>query len=295
MDRARKVQDLWSWLPAFRAVAETEHLPTAAERLHVTPSALSRSVRLLEDELGQPLFHRVGRNLKLSDAGHAFLGAVRDAMRLVDDGMGLVQGRRLAGALHVSSPDAVLPAVADVALALRAQHEELVVHVHQVPASQAHARLLSGALDVALLDVDLTHERVERFALGALGCSIYAGRDHPLHGRETLDLDEALAFDFVALDPARDAAPDPWPANVERSVAIFASRTGIAHALCAEGKLLAVLPDVLVTERDGLSRLPLPLASAIPLAAHTRPELMEGGKAAVFLDALRVRLATGKV
>ena len=45
---ASLVERIWNWLPAFRAVAETEHLPTASDLLHVTPSALSRTIRLLE-------------------------------------------------------------------------------------------------------------------------------------------------------------------------------------------------------------------------------------------------------
>src|SRR5262245_24932867 len=36
MDRAARLTELWSWLPAFRAVAETQHLPTAAAALHVS-------------------------------------------------------------------------------------------------------------------------------------------------------------------------------------------------------------------------------------------------------------------
>ena len=35
MDRFRAIAQIWNWLPGFRAVAETEHLPSAAERLHV--------------------------------------------------------------------------------------------------------------------------------------------------------------------------------------------------------------------------------------------------------------------
>ena len=41
----------------------------AAERLHVTQGAVSRQIKQLEEELGQPLFHRRGRKLKLTEAG----------------------------------------------------------------------------------------------------------------------------------------------------------------------------------------------------------------------------------
>ena len=48
-----RLLELWSWLPAFRFVAETEHLPTASDLLYTSPSALSRTVKQLEGALIQ--------------------------------------------------------------------------------------------------------------------------------------------------------------------------------------------------------------------------------------------------
>src|SRR5690554_4873240 len=75
---------IWNWLPAFRAVAESEHLPTAAARLHVSAPALSRTVRLLEEHLEVELFNRVGRRLVLNSAGEQLLSAVQEAMGGLD-------------------------------------------------------------------------------------------------------------------------------------------------------------------------------------------------------------------
>lgn len=60
-------------LHSFWAVAKESHLTRAAERLHVSPSALSTQIRLLEDALGQPLFERQARSLKLTEAGRVAL------------------------------------------------------------------------------------------------------------------------------------------------------------------------------------------------------------------------------
>lgn len=61
-------------LHAFWAVAKEGHLTRAAERLHVSPSALSTQIRQLEDDLGQPLFERQARALRLTEAGGVALG-----------------------------------------------------------------------------------------------------------------------------------------------------------------------------------------------------------------------------
>ena len=61
-------------LHSFWAVAREGRLTRAAERLHVAPSALSTQIRQLEDALGQPLFERQARTLKLTEAGRVALG-----------------------------------------------------------------------------------------------------------------------------------------------------------------------------------------------------------------------------
>jgi DNA-binding transcriptional LysR family regulator len=101
--RMRNVSELWNWLPAFRAVAETEHLPTASKQLRVSASALSRSLRLLEEAVGSALFERAGRELQLNAAGHALLAATRDAMRMVDDGLAAVDDAQFRGPVLISA------------------------------------------------------------------------------------------------------------------------------------------------------------------------------------------------
>lgn len=61
-------------LHAFWAVAKEGHLTRAAEHLHVSPSALSTQIRQLEDTLGQRLFDRQARTLRLTEAGRVALG-----------------------------------------------------------------------------------------------------------------------------------------------------------------------------------------------------------------------------
>jgi LysR family transcriptional activator of nhaA len=53
----------------FWSVAREQNLTRAAEKLHVSQSAVSTQIRKLEDELGQPLFTRSGKRLVLTEAG----------------------------------------------------------------------------------------------------------------------------------------------------------------------------------------------------------------------------------
>ena len=68
----------------FIEVAEREHISEAAEHLHVAQSAISRQIANLEEELGTPLFERVGRNVKLTPIGKIFLEHTITALKAID-------------------------------------------------------------------------------------------------------------------------------------------------------------------------------------------------------------------
>ena len=69
-------------LRTFREVAETLNFTRAAERLHLTQSAVSHQIKALEQELGEPLFIRAKRGVRLSEAGKAALDYAR---RILDE------------------------------------------------------------------------------------------------------------------------------------------------------------------------------------------------------------------
>ena len=60
MKRALRVASVWNWLPVYRAVGELGGLRTAAEAIGVSASAVSRTLKLVEDHLGHELFDRNG-------------------------------------------------------------------------------------------------------------------------------------------------------------------------------------------------------------------------------------------
>ncbi len=60
-------------LQAFIAVAQWQSFSIAAEKLFITQSAISKRIALLEQQLGKKLFDRIGRQINLTNAGHALL------------------------------------------------------------------------------------------------------------------------------------------------------------------------------------------------------------------------------
>ena len=74
-------------LVAFRAVAESQNLRAAAEALHLTHSAVSQQIRVLEERLGFALFERRGRRVVLNAPGEALLRSVQAALAQLDEGV----------------------------------------------------------------------------------------------------------------------------------------------------------------------------------------------------------------
>lgn len=78
-------------LRCFLAVAEAGTVTAAARQLYMTQSALSRVIARLEQELGRPLFDRVGRRLELNSDGSLFYECVSPALRQIDFGVRALQ------------------------------------------------------------------------------------------------------------------------------------------------------------------------------------------------------------
>ncbi|MDR1994098.1 LysR substrate-binding domain-containing protein [Azonexus sp.] len=81
-------------LPAFEAAARLGSFLAAAEALHLTPSAISHRIRLLETHLGQPLFERRHRAVALTAAGRRYLAVVRDSLFRLDEASALLRAPR---------------------------------------------------------------------------------------------------------------------------------------------------------------------------------------------------------
>jgi LysR family transcriptional regulator, glycine cleavage system transcriptional activator len=93
-------------LRGFRAAARHLSFTRAAQELFVTQPAISREIRTLEEQLGQPLFRRVNRSLELTPAGQELYRAVDEALGLVD-----------AATLRIAGPSRTLSVTTTVALA----------------------------------------------------------------------------------------------------------------------------------------------------------------------------------
>ena len=288
-----RLQSIWNWLPAFRIVAETQHLPTAAKELAVSASALSRTIRLLEEDLGVQLFQRVGRRLVLNEHGQALLQSVREAMRRVDEGVLRATDTVFKGPVRIASAGLITRAYVTPALiALRETLPNLHPVLGHCGPGEMPGALLGGILDVCFLSVPVTHGELTTLLLGEEPNGIYCGPDHPLARASEVTLDDVLAHAFTAPVPDEQGRThEGWPIGVDRTVAFYTAQMVVGVQVCREGGLLAVLPDVIARQAEGLIRLPLDLIPPTPLYAVHRPGLGLDDRTSRVLAAVQHQIA----
>lgn len=255
-------RNLWNWLPTFAEVAETGSVVAAARRLSLTPAAVSRTLRLLEDALGTPVFNRVGRGLVLNAAGAALRDAVRAATRDIDAGLSESLGDPFQGPLRVSSLGVltdhfVVPAL----IHLKGEHPALLPEHAVLGPAEAATLLVRGLLDVAFWYEDVTTEEIVVERLGQIGASIYCGRGHPLFAAKKPSLADVLAHPFsVPRIGDTGRVQDGWPSDVPRKIGMRITMLRSNLQVSLAGRLVTVLPDVTAAPHEAageLRRLPV--------------------------------------
>ena len=148
-------------LEIIRAIADTGSFTAAGEKLHVSQSAISRQILLLEDELGEAVFHRIGRRIRITPAGEALLQLSHRVFQDLDDTVAALSDRQesLRGTMRLVGGMTVCLYVFPALLAeVRRIHPNLDLKVTVGSADRSIAMLRSGAGDLGLvtLPVDTT-------------------------------------------------------------------------------------------------------------------------------------------
>lgn len=230
----------------FLAVAEAGSIRSAAKELNVVPSAVNRQILMLESQLGVDLFERVGRGLRLSEAGALLLRHVRNVIAAFDDTAveldafrGLKRGRvRVAAVESVSVT--ILP---DLLTRFWEEYPGIQVAM-TVAGSEAVTRLvLDGEADLSFsfnaagtAPLEVLH--TEPVRIGAL-----MAPDHPLAGRPSIALAD-LVGEPLAL-PARGlslrSAMEPALARLGQAIRPRMEANSLRHmaALARRGRLVA--------------------------------------------------------
>lgn len=177
-------------------IAQCGTLQAAAERLHLSQSALSRSLRRLEEDLGQPLFDRTKNSMHINAAGRLALDHARlilaEERRLRDDFDNLAKRERT---IRVASV-APAPTWRLSSLVLE-QYPTTIVEPDIAPEQDVESRLINGTCDLAITARQPTLPTLcsRRFMHEDLYANVPEG--HVLHDRNEVTFAELDGLTFL--------------------------------------------------------------------------------------------------
>jgi len=139
-------------LEIFLAVADLLHFGRASQVCNLSPSALTRTIQRLEDEVGEPLFLRDNRTVTLSVAGERFREYARQAVKEWEDFRMTVRGgETVGGSLSIyASITAVYSILPDLLESYRMAYPDVQFELRTGAAEEAVPLVDSGVVDLAV-------------------------------------------------------------------------------------------------------------------------------------------------
>ena len=294
-------------LEILRAVAETGSFTRAGERLHLSQSAVSRQVLLLEDELREPLIVRRGRRVTITPAGEALVqlsrrvsGDITDTVRRIADHHEYLSGQlRLAGGMTVCLY--VFPLILRE---YRRLHPQVDIRLVTGATSRLVQALRAGTADVALLTLpieapDLASEAVLREEL-----LLVMRPDHPLAMKKRVTAADIARAPFVLFEPDSNSRRmiDAFfaKAHIDPRVVMETENVEILKALVRSGLGVSILPFQAVAREVRSGQLVCTRIAGERLERQTGWVYLKAGRqprvvqeAIRLLDQVKTRLVLG--
>lgn len=232
------------------AMADAGSLARAAEQLHLTPSALSHQVKLLEGYYGVALFHRHTRPMRLTAAGHRLLALARDTLPRFEQ-----TERELArlaagdaGRLHLAIEcHACFEWLMPVLERFKAHWPAVDVDIRLGLTFDSLPALRAGDIDLVITSDPVDTPDLAFLPLFDYECRLVLSAAHPLAARDWI-APANLADQLLITYPVERTRMDVFryflqPAGIEPAGVRQAELTAVILLLVASGQGVAALPD----------------------------------------------------
>lgn len=168
-------------LEAFLEAAHRGSFRRAAQALFLSQPSLSERIKRLEQELGQPLFHRMGRGVRLTEAGEALLPFAERALAALDQGKESLEalGDAASGRLHVGSARAISTYVLpDLLMRFRQRYPSIEVGIRTGRSSEVLQMVVNQEVHLGVARA-LYHPRVDTYPLYEEEIVLVTHPEHP--------------------------------------------------------------------------------------------------------------------
>lgn len=280
-------------LQAFMAVAENQSFSTAAEKLFLTQPAVSKRIAQLEQQLGARLFDRVGRRVRLTEAGRALLPRARRVLLELED-MGRAISNltgKVAGTLRIGTSHHIgLHRLPPVLRRFSRQYPEVKLDIHFIDSEEAWEAVLHGELEMGLVTLPPQADpRLSSHIVWHDPLVFMCAPEHPLAGLGPLTLDTLTGYTAILPSPVtftRRIVEGLFQGREPGlNISMSTNYLETIHMMVSIGLGWSVLPETMLD--DSVVRLevdtPLPMRE---LGVVTHPGHSRSNAAQAFLEIL---------
>jgi len=191
--------ELWQ-LEVFMTVAEEKSFSRAGHRIGRTQPAISSAIKLLEDELGEPLFDRLGRTIKLTGAGELLTDYAKRLLRLRGEALeamgelrGLARGTLKLGANETTC----LYLLPEVLAAFKQAYPQVQVDIQRAITRSITEKVVEGSLDFGIVTLPVHNSRLETITIHKDDMALIVSPSHKLASRRAVQMKELAAEPFI--------------------------------------------------------------------------------------------------
>jgi DNA-binding transcriptional LysR family regulator len=237
-------------LEIVQAIAETGSFTGAGARLHVSQSAVSRQILLLEDEFHERLFVRLGRRVQITAAGEALLQLanrvftdIRDTSASITDRQKVLSGPlRMVGGMTVC-----LYVFPQLIKEFRAHHPLVDIKIAVGGTWRLQRRLKSRQADLALLTLPVEDPALTSVPVLREELMLLLPADHLLAEKTPVPVEALVGQPFIMFEAG---------SNTRRTVDEFFTREQIRPKVVAETENVEIIKSM-VASGLGISLVPI--------------------------------------
>ena len=192
-------------IQALLTVSDTGSFSRAAEALHLTQPAVSKRIQALEHSLGIALFDRIGKSVRLTEAGHALIPSCRRIIAEIAESERIISNLRksTSGILSIATSHHIgLHRLPPVLRDFSKKYSAVELKLGFMDSEEACQQILNGDRELGIVTLpDDDNERLEMIPVWHDPLCIVVARQHPLATQNRPSLKQLLAY--AAILPSR--------------------------------------------------------------------------------------------
>ncbi len=195
-------------LRGFYTVAQEGSFTKAAEKLFRTQPAISLQVKALEDELGEMLFHRINKTVRLTQAGEILKEHVEFIFDRLDIARGQIQELQglQRGRLVIGCSDTItiyiLPKILQT---YRQRYPKVEIAIRNKTSLEVAKLVLEGMVDFGIVTLPIERDLLDAEVLFTCSDVAICPPSHPLASQEVVSLMDLLPYSLLLLEPGSNS------------------------------------------------------------------------------------------